>query len=168
MASAVLNALPEKEWLLIKETETAALADLSEDELIDLHARVRRARTKYVTNYRRAGSAKVSGVGGRGKARQQNTRNRDRAEVFEDALARVSRALAAAAKASAAELKAERLAAAAAAKAGGNPAAPAPKGGRSPRASQVADRGTDSPRSRKKNAGTLAAGARRQAKRDSR
>jgi hypothetical protein len=168
MTSAVLNALPEKEWLLVKETESAALADLTEDELLDLHARVRRARNKYVTNYRRAGSSKVSGVGGRGKARQQNTRNRDRAEVFEDALARVSRAVASAAKASAAELKAERLAAAAAAKSGAKPAAPAPKGGRAPRSSQVADRGVDTPRSRKKNAGTLAAGARRQAKRDSR
>ena len=168
MASAVLNALPEKEWLLVKETEPGALAGLSEDDLIDLHARVRRARTKYVTNYRRAGSAKVSGTGGRGKARQQNTRNRDRAEVFEDALARVSRALASAAKASAAELKSERLAAAAAAKAGGDPAAPAPTRRGAPRSAQVSDRSVDTPRSRKKNAGTLAAGARRQAKRDSR
>lgn len=174
MANAVINSLPESEWLLIKETERAALADLTEDELIELHTRIRRARSKYVKNYRRAASAKVSTAGGRGKARPQNTRDRDRAEVFEDALARVSTALSAAARRSAAELKAERLAAAAAAKSGTSPAKTAAGGSkvapakRAPANTRKGDRGTVSPRSLKKGASSAAAGARRQAKRDAR
>ena len=112
MANAVVNSLPESEWLLIRETERSALAELSEDELLELHNRVRRARSKYVKNYRRGASARVPAAGGRGKAHAQNARDRDRAEVFEDALARVSAALSTAARHSAAELKAERRAAA--------------------------------------------------------
>ena len=54
-----------------------------------------------------AGNVKKSG--GRGKARPKNSRNAGKAEIFEDALARVSRRLAVMAKRSAAALKAERL-----------------------------------------------------------
>jgi hypothetical protein len=181
MANAVINSLPESEWLLIKETERAALAALSEDELIELHTRIRRARGKYVKNYRRGASARVSAAGGRGKARPQNSRDRDRAEVFEDALARVSTALSAAAKRSAAELKAERLAAAQAAKAGMSPttaakkkaAAPAKTAAKKPAAKAPAKARTGSastvtPRSLKKGASSASQGARRQAKRDAR
>ncbi len=174
MSKAVINALPESEWLLIRETERAALAELTEDELIELHTRIRRARSKYVKNYRRAASAKVSAVGGRGKARPQNTRDRDRAEVFEDALARVSSALSTAAKLSAAELKAVRLADAAAAKAGVSPAKAAAGGSkvsaapRAPANPRKGDRSTVSPRSLKRGASSAAGGARRQAKRDAR
>ena len=171
MADAVINSLPEPEWLLVKETERAALAALTEDELLDLHTRVRRARGKYVTNYRRGASARVSSAGGRGKARPQNTQARDRAEVFESALARVSAALSTAAKRSAAELEAERLAAARAAKAGAptvsassSPSGPSRTSGRTSAAKQS----TVTPRSLKKSAGSAAQGARRQAKRDSR
>jgi hypothetical protein len=181
MANAVINSLPESEWLLIKETERAALAALSEDELIELHTRIRRARGKYVKNYRRGASARVSAAGGRGKARPQNSRDRDRAEVFEDALARVSTALSTAAKRSAAELKAERLAAAQAAKAGMSPktaaakkkAAPAKAAAKKPAATTPAKARTGSastvtPRSLKKGASSASQGARRQAKRDAR
>ena len=179
MANAVINALPESEWLLIRETERAALLELTEDELIELHTRIRRARGKYVTNYRRGASARVSSAGGRGKARPQNSRDRDRAEVFEDALARVSRALAAAAKRSADELKAERLAAAAAAKAGISPkkaaagvskstptSAPAGRSGAAN--ARTGSSSTVTPRSLKKGASSASQGARRQAKKDSR
>ena len=182
MANAVINSLPESEWLLIKETERAALAALSEDELIELHTRIRRARGKYVKNYRRGASARVSSAGGRGKARPQNSRDRDRAEVFEDALARVSTALSAAAKRSAAELKAERLAAAQAAKAGMSPttaaarkkAAPATKAAankpaaKAPAKARTGSSSTVTPRSLKKGASSASQGARRQAKRDAR
>jgi hypothetical protein len=174
MANAVINSLPESEWLLIKETERAALAALSEDELIELHTRIRRARGKYVKNYRRGASARVSTAGGRGKARPQNSRDRDRAEVFEDALARVSTALSTAAKRSAAELKAERLAAAQAAKAGIAPskaattrtATKAPA--KTPTKARTKATSTVTPRSLKKGASSAAQGARRQAKKDSR
>ncbi len=169
MSRAVVNALPEKEFLLIGETQPDALAGLSEDDLVALHTRVHRARGKYVKNYRREASARVAQKGGRGKARPTNTLNRDRAEVFEDALARVSRALAAAAKASAAELRAERLDAARAAKSG----AAAPRSG-SARASGSAAAPTSVPRSTvttrtvRAKAQTTAVNARRQAKRDAR
>jgi hypothetical protein len=176
MANAVINSLPESEWLLIKETERAAVAALSEDELIELHTRVRRARGKYVKNYRRGASARVSAAGGRGKARPQNARDRDRAEVFEDALARVSTALSTAAKRSAAELKAERLAAAQAAKAGVSPSKAATSTTRSraaapakaPTKARTKATSTVTPRSVKKGASSAAQGARRQAKKDSR
>jgi len=106
----------------------------------------------------------VSTAGGRGKAFGKNQRARDKAEVFEDALARVSRRLAALAKQSAADLKAERLAAAAAAKAGQKPEAelPAPPTV-SPKKRDAALRST---RTTKRRADTRAQGARRQAKRD--
>lgn len=108
---AMLNSLTEAELLMARSAEPRALADLDEDALLDLHDRVRRARKKYLGQYRRQAAAKVSDVGGRGKAYAQNQRARDKAEVFETALARVSAALAKAARRAAAELKAERLAA---------------------------------------------------------
>lgn len=165
-----LSLLTDAERLLVLETETKELAGLDEDALVDLHTRVRRARGKYVGQYRRGAAARVGAVGGRGKASAQNQRARDKAEVFEDALARVSTALAKAAKASAAQLKAERLAAA-----GAVPNTP-PKGtttarkapARTAAPASPAPSSAKAPVTRKKNASTLAAGARRQAKRDAR
>jgi hypothetical protein len=156
----------ESESAIVRETDPAALAVLSEDELLDLHARVRRARNKYVGQYRRQGSARVQPAGGRGKARPQNQSARDRAEVLEAALARVSTALARAARASAAELKAERLEAARAARAGGFAPASAMS---QPRKRLSADRRPPEKSSGriKKDASSIAAGKRRQAKRDS-
>lgn len=176
MANAVVNSLPESEWLLIRETDRSALAELSEDELLELHNRVRRARSKYVKNYRRGASARVPAAGGRGKAHAQNARDRDRAEVFEDALARVSAALSTAARHSAAELKAERMAAAQAAKSGTSPrkvskaskAKPAKPVKGASRNTKRGDRSLVSPRSLKDSASSKAKGARRQAKRDAR
>jgi hypothetical protein len=166
----MLAVLNESERLLVLETEKSELAKLDEDGLIALHDRIRRARNKYTGQYRRGGSAKVAAKGGRGKASQQNQRARDKAEAFEDALSRVSTALAAAARRSAAELKAERLEAARAGS--GAPAvakAPA-RGARSASASTASAKRSrsDSSAVSKKNASTLAAGARRQAKRDAR
>ena len=171
MTSAAINSLPEVEWLLVRETEPSALANLGEEELLELHQRVRRTRNKYVTNYRRGGSARVSAVGGRGKSYAQNARARDRAEVFEVALARVSASLSTAARRSAAELKAERIAAARGEPVG-RPAKPATskQDSRSKGApnKRTGDRDLKSPRSLKKGAGSRAQGARRQAKKDSR
>ena len=109
---ALLNSLNEPEMALVRETGTAELTRLDEDDLADLHTRIRRARDKYSKQYRRTASARVEEYGGRGKARPKNQRNAQKAEVFEDALARVSWYLSRAARRSAAELKAERLAAA--------------------------------------------------------
>src|ERR1700712_319725 len=107
---ALLNSLTEAESNLVRETKLGALKELDEDGLVELHQRIRRARNKYVKLYRREASAKGAAKGGRGIARPKNTRNAGKAEVFEDALARVSRRLASAARASAADLRAERLA----------------------------------------------------------
>ena len=112
MNKAVLHSMTDAERRLVAETEPAAIADLDEDELLELHTRIRRARGKYVKNYRRAASAKVGARGSRGKAFAGSQRDRDKAEVFELSLARVSRQVAKAAAQAAAELKEERLAAA--------------------------------------------------------
>jgi hypothetical protein len=108
--NALVNSLTRSEQALLRETDRDQLGQLDEDGLMQVHGRIRQARDKHVNQYRRQGAIRVRGVGGRGKARAQNSRNAGRAEVFEDALARVSRYLAAAARASAAGLKAERIA----------------------------------------------------------
>ncbi|HEY0813857.1 MAG TPA: hypothetical protein VGE11_11320 [Pseudonocardia sp.] len=167
-SNSLVGSLSRTEWSLLAETSRAAMADLDEDELLALHSRVRRNRTKYVTLYRREASARVADVGGRGAAGPRNARAADKAELFEKALSRVSTALAAAARTSAAELRTERLAAAR--DKGSGPGVvvdglatvnPTPKGkGRAA--------STRTPIARKNVAATTASGARRQAKRDSR
>ncbi len=166
--NALLNSLTEAEFLLVRETAPDQLAGLDEDALVELHTRIRRARDKYSKSYRRAAAAKVSTYGGRGRAAPKNTRNAQKAEVFEDALARVSRSLAAAARRSATELKAERIEAARAER---NLAPPrsALRSGPAVAAAQRSQRPPAStPAMRKRHAGTKAVGARRQAKKDSR
>jgi hypothetical protein len=163
------QALGESELAVVRETEAGALAELTEDELIDLHSRVRRARTKYVGQYRRQAGARVAEAGARGAARPRNRRAAERAEVFEAALARVSTALAKAARRSAAELRSVRLAAARAARSASRPAEQAtPEGLSSPGSTAPAGPPVTSAGRRKRDASSLAAGARRQAQRDSR
>jgi hypothetical protein len=152
---------------------TAGLAALDEDAAIELEARIRRARNKYVGQYRRAASAAGPEHGGRGTARPQNKQAAMKAEAFEEALARVSRRVATLARQAAAALRAERLAAARAARQGrsrGTGPAEAVVGRKGPSvtAEPTGDRALRSPRTEKQRAGTLASGARRQAKRDSR
>ena len=165
---ALANSLGKAEKDLLREAETKRMARLDEDELIDLHKRIRRARNKYAGIYRRQGGAKVGKKGGRGLANEKNARNAGRAEVFEDALARVSAHLAEVAEASSEQLKADRLKAA-------NPsgtwpgAQDAAQSGDDQQAdAQVTDRKPKGPGRDKRNASSHAQGARRQAKRDSR
>lgn len=173
MNRGLINSLTDAERMLVAETEPAELADLDEDGLATLHDRIRKARGKYRSIYRREAAGRVSAQGGRGKARPKNRRNADRLEVFEDALSRVSRALASAARASAAELRTERIEAARAAKATPPVAAAAPtrapaKKRPSAAGATTKDSARKLPRTRKATAATRATGARRQAKRDSR
>ncbi len=105
----LVNTLSEDEFVLVQETKKSQIAELTEDDLIDLHTRTRRARNKYVKLYRRSGADKVGKKKSRAAGRAANLRNAGKAEVFEDALARVSRRLAAVARQSAQELKDERL-----------------------------------------------------------
>ena len=163
---ALLNSLTERESALIRETGAERLATLDEDALLELHTRVRRARDRQVKIYRRKAATLVPEVGGRGQAHPRSTRNRAKAEVFEDALARVSRQLAAAARRSAAALRAERLAEA---RRVARPPTVPPRAPRtSPLASQLVDHQPEGPRLQKRHASTRAEGARRQAQRDSR
>jgi len=176
MNASLLAALNDAERLLVAQTERAQLAALDEDAAIELEGRIRRARNKYVGQYRRAASARVVEQGARGQAAPENRRAALKAEAFEEALARVSRRVAALARQSAAELRAERLAAARAARAAGpahGPGAPGaePAAGRTGpavTAEPTGDRALRSPASQKRRASTRAAGARQQARRDSR
>ena len=94
-----------KEQTLLVATEAARLKDLSEDELDELLTMVRRERNKYSKLYRRQSSASVAAASSRAGTSTSNQRTRRKAEIFEDTLARVSRALSVAARASANELK---------------------------------------------------------------
>ncbi|TCC16660.1 hypothetical protein [Kribbella speibonae] len=165
MNQGLMNSLTEAERLLVAESERDVLKGLDEDELLELHQRVRRVRTKYVKNYRRAASASVASAGGRGMSYPRNQRDRDKAELFESVLAKVSREVAVAARRASMELRSERLDAARSAKAtapatrAADPAKPA--AGTRARAKKTTG-------GLKKDASTQAMGARRQAKRDSR
>jgi hypothetical protein len=173
MKASLLAVLNNSERLLVAQTEPAELATLDEDAAMEFHARIRRARNKYVSQYRRAASVRVAEEGGRGKARPENKTAAMKAEAFEEALSRVSRRVAVLARQSAARLRAERLEAARAAKQGHGPAArtAAPAGtGPGPKVTgkPTGDRALHSPASQVRRASTRAAMARRQAKRDSR
>jgi len=173
MNASLLAVLNDGERLLVAETERDKLAALDEDAAIELEARIRHGRNKYVSQYRRGASAAIATQGGRGKARPENARARMKAEAFEQALSRVSRRVAVLARQAAAGLRAERLAAARAAKQGRGPGgqdAPprANRTGAAAGAQAAAARTLRSPRTEKQRAGTRALGARRQARRDSR
>jgi hypothetical protein len=167
---AVLNA---DERFLVALTEPDELAPLSEDDAIELHARIRKARNKYTGLYRRGASARVAEKGGRGRARPANERAAIKAEAFEQALSRVSRKVAVLARQSATRLRGERIEMARAAKRGRGPdgdgqASAQTPTGRPVTGSKSGDRALRSPATEKRRASTKAAGARRQAKRDSR
>ena len=163
-----LHLFSAAEQTLLVQTERERLAGLSEDELDDLFTRVRRARTKYTKLYRRQSADLIAAKSSRAGTSTSNQRTKRKAEIFEDALARVATALGAAARATAKELKTERLAAAKAAK--GSPveqgggsdtskAQPDTTGGRAPRGRST---------SKSRQASRTASGARAQARRDSR
>ena len=116
MKKKTLRMLNASEQELLRKTEPEALKGLDEEALLALHSRVRRARSKYATLYRRRSSAQVRADRSRATASASHRRTAVKAEVFEKALARVSRRLAKVAKASADQLREERLAAARAVK----------------------------------------------------
>ncbi|MGV1004545.1 MAG: hypothetical protein ACOYEV_07200 [Candidatus Nanopelagicales bacterium] len=172
MEKRLLANLPDKDRLLVRSAEPKALAKLTEDEVSELHDRIRRGRNKNVGIYRRQASGGVKKHGGRGKSRPKNTKAALRAEAFEEALANVSARLHELAEESAYELRTERLAAARAGK-GKKPAsehgvigsaAPVAGGPEAP----AGDRQLRSAAREHKRAGTTAKGARRQAKKDAR
>ena len=111
MNLTIVKTLTKGEQSLIMDTRPKRLDGLSEDELLDLHARVRRGRTKYKKNYRQSASRRVQADRARGAASKKSRGDAERAEVFEDALARVSDRLAKAARKEATALRTKRLAA---------------------------------------------------------
>jgi len=163
---AVRKHLTSAEVELIEATKATNLTSLDEDELGDLHHRVRRASAKYRKLHRRQASEQVGKDRSRAKASTKNVRTLVKAEVFEDALARVSRSLSAAAKKSATELKVERLAAARTDSPAAERKSTAKKGQSATSSRKAAKK--RSPVSKKNVASTRAKGARRQAKRDTR
>ena len=175
MDAATRAVLNESEKLLIAETGREELAALDEDAAIELETRIRRARNKYVSMYRRGASTRVAEHGARGSARPENAVARQKAEAFERALSQASRRVAVLARQSAAQLRAERLALARAAKQEDWPGAgemvPRQRrtGPAAPNApdSPAGERALRNPASERERADTLATGARRQAKRDS-
>ena len=168
MDKAVLNSMTDAERRLVAETEPAVLAPLDEDELLELLSRIRRVRTKYVKNYRRAAGAKVGSRSSRGTAYAENQRSRDKAEIFELALARVSKQVGRAAAHSAAELKAERLAAAQSSGTGPTRAQGSTASGPTSTPAVPKRGATKTTGGTKKDASSKAQGARRQVRRDSR
>jgi len=107
----IVKTLPKGEQSLIMDTRPKKLDGLSEDALLDLHGRVRRGRNKYKKNYRQSAASRVKTDRSRGAASKKSRGDSQRAEVFEDALARVSVRLAKAARKEASDLRKKRLAA---------------------------------------------------------
>ncbi len=163
MAKATIGSLSEPERALVAETTREHLRELDEDALISLHDRIRRARNKFVGQHRRDASRQVGAKGARSAAPR---RDASKAEIFEDALARVSTALAAAARRSAAELKAERIAATP--KQAVRPAARPAKAASAATPKTTGRARTKQPVERKSVAASRATGARRQAAKDTR
>lgn len=168
MNKALLNSLTETEWLLVRETEKTALAGLDEDQLLALHTRVQRARTKYAKLYRRGAAASVDQRGGRGLSYEKNQRARDKAEVFETALSRVSVRLGVVARQASAELRDERISAARAARGSGGGPGRRTAGAPGAPVESSRRRATKTTGGVKKDASSRAAGERRQAARDAR
>ncbi len=163
-----LHLFSAKEQTLLVATEPARLTGLSEDDLDELLTLVRRARNKYTKLYRRQSADLVAASSSRRGTSTSNQRTKRKAEIFEDALARVARSLATAASATAKELKRERLDAARAGK-----GTPAIAQAASPGAAKATPAGTSRTAkgpntSPSRQASTKAKGARSQAKRDGR
>jgi hypothetical protein len=167
MNQAVLNSMTAAEQRLVAETSRDVMASLDEEELLALQSRIRRARSKYVTKYRRNAAGNVVKRGGRGFSYPKNQRDRDKAEVFEAALAAVSKEVGVHAARAAAELKASRLAAVRSSGSGPKGVTARAASVKEPAASR---RGgvKKTTGGVKKDASSRAAGARRQTKRDSR
>lgn len=104
--------LSDAEKELVLAARPKQLRKLDEDELLELHKRVRRARIKYAKLHRRRASEQVGKDRARGKAAKKHRRTAVKAEIFEKVLARVSQHLSVAARRSSDALKEQRLAAA--------------------------------------------------------
>jgi hypothetical protein len=169
MATATVQSLTKTERRLVAETERKNLQDLDEDGLLALLDRVRRARNKHVQLHRKEVGRQVTAKGARGVASIPPRRSAPKAEIFEDALARVSSELSKRARSSAAELRAERIAAARQARTE-VPPTPSVRATKTKKVSKAGPSRSRQPTpiERKTAASSASAGARRQAKSDAR
>jgi hypothetical protein len=164
MDAQLRSMLNETEQALLRAVQPRELKRLDEDELTELHDRIRRARNKYSKMYRRRASERVTSDRSRSRASAANAKATRKAEGFEDALAKVSERLAKVAAAAAEELKAERLAAARR-----TPPAPATPPAKKATGGARSSKGTTrTPASKKQRASTKASNKRQQASRDRR
>jgi len=172
MDKATSRMMNDSERSMLRLIESKRFAKLDTEELIELHTRVRRARNKYATNYRRQGAKRVGQDRSRGMASSSNKRTAAKAEAFEDALATVSARLAKLTAANAKAIKAERLAAARAVKkASAKKSADKRKQAAARKASvkkAAAKKQAKTPASLRQNASKRASNKRKQAKRDKR
>ncbi|GIG23838.1 hypothetical protein [Cellulomonas denverensis] len=160
-----LWVLKRREMDLIREVEPDRMAELDEDELLNLHRRIRKARNKKISIYRRTAADQIDEIGARGESAPLNEKHRIRLAAFEEALSVVSARLAEVAHQAAEDLRDERIAQARAGR------SPGPHVGAEP--SDEVDTGRVREHVKttggvKRDADSLAQGARRQAKRDGR
>jgi len=85
--------LTAQENSLIAESHPDAIARMDTAQLKDLQHRLRQARDKNFSLLRRQGAARVEAEGARGSAQPANEKRGEKVEVFDTALARVSRRL---------------------------------------------------------------------------
>jgi hypothetical protein len=169
MNAGLMAVLTDNERLLVDQTAPAQLAELDEDDAVELEARIRRARDKYTGQYRRMAAGRVPEQGGRGMARPQNKRAAMKAEAFEEALARVSRRVSVLSRQAARELRGQRLAMArGASEPEARPAARRHAQASVPHRGEVTDRSFRTPFTEMMRGKTKSRGARRQAKKDAR
>jgi hypothetical protein len=157
--------LNETEKELLRAAEPKALRKLDEDGLSELHDRIRRARNKYSKLYRRRAGAQVKSDRARKQASASHAKTSRKAEGFEDALARVSTALAAEANKAATALKDERLAAA---KRKPVPSAATSSSKSKGSKGRTAAKTKTTPATKRQHSSTKASGKRKQASRDRR
>jgi hypothetical protein len=87
-----VNLTPQEDSL-IAESDPDVLARMDQKQLKELQSRLRQAREKNFSLLRRQGAARVEAEGARGSAQPANEKRGEKVEVFDDALARVSRYL---------------------------------------------------------------------------
>ena len=87
-----VNLTPQ-ENSLIAEAHPGALERMDAKSLKDLQSRLRQAREKNFSLLRRQGAARVEAEGARGATQPANEKRSEKVEVFDDALARVSKSL---------------------------------------------------------------------------
>ncbi len=166
MKKKLRSMLNDSEQELVRDVESKRLGKLDEDELIELHSRVRRVRNKYTKLHRKRAAKEVASKGRR-SASTTHSKTLAKAEIFEDLLATVSNRLAVVARERADTLRADRLAAAK----GEHKGAAVPSAGKKviEGALRTVKRGGDdalhSPIKKKKSASDRAAKQRHEAKR---